>query len=121
MSVSVRGLGRTLSRIRRLPRAANEARDEVLREWAEDTQDAAERRAPVRTGDLWGSIDSRVFRDAAYVGVWEPEELEYAEYVEKGTSSMEAQPYLRPAFELTKRDVPRKLRAEVRRRLDGGA
>lgn len=121
MSASVRGLGRTLSRIRRIPAAAREAREVVLGEWAEDTQDAAERRAPQRSGDLWSSIDSKVFEDAAYVGVWKPEELEYAEYVEKGTSSMEAQPYLVPAFETTKGDVARKFRAEIRQRLDGGA
>ncbi|MEU5361138.1 HK97-gp10 family putative phage morphogenesis protein [Streptomyces albidoflavus] len=116
MSVRITGLNRALTRLARLPAAAREARDEVLEQWAEDTQDTAKNLVPERTGNLNNAIDKRVFSDAAYVGVYKPDELEYAEYVEKGTSSMEEQPYLVPAFEANRADVARNFRAAIRRR-----
>ena len=117
--MSVIGLRRAMNRVRRVQAAAREAREEVLEDWAESTQTAAKTRAPERTGRLQGSINKRVFDDAAYVGIWRPAPLEYAEYVEKGTSSMRAQPYLRPAFEANRARVYTDLRDAVRRRMGG--
>lgn len=120
MASNLLGLGNALSRIRRLPAAVREAREEVLEDWSQSTERDAKTRAPERTGRLQGSIDRRVYYDAAYVGTWDPGALEYAEYVEKGTSSMREQPYLVPAFEANRADVPRKLRRAIRRRLGSG-
>lgn len=53
----------------------------------------AARLAPVDTGRLKNSIDSTYDDDSAYVGT----NVEYAAYVEFGTSRMRAQPYLKPA------------------------
>jgi len=119
VSVRITGLGRTLTRIARIPRAAREAREDVLEDWADDTQSLVKNRTPVHSGALKNNIDKKVFSDAAYVGVWKPEQLEYAEYVEKGTSSMEAQPYLTTGFEAgtNRAEIARKWRAEIRRRL----
>ncbi|MFC8124656.1 HK97-gp10 family putative phage morphogenesis protein [Streptomyces sp. NPDC057302] len=116
------GLGRALRAIERVPEAMREARTETLHEWAEDVQGAAEEKVPQRTGNLWGALDHRVTEQygRAEVGVWDPDQLEYALYVEKGTSSMADQPYLVPAFNEHRRQVTRTYRAAVRRRLGGG-
>lgn len=59
---------------------------------------------PVDTGELIGSIDG--FTDGESVEVYA--DADYAQYVEYGTSKMEAQPYFRPAlaraFQIAKRD-----------------
>lgn len=120
MAAHVRGLGQALARMRRIPAAAREAREVVLEDWARETKDDATDRAPEHTGRLKGSIDKRVYDDAAYVGIWDPDSLEYAEYVERGTSSMDEQPYLRPAFEANRAEVAARFRAEIQRRLPGG-
>lgn len=120
MASSVSGLRTAMARVASLPARAREARQEVLEDWAENTQDAAKRRVPERTGRLEASIDKRVYSDAAYVGVYNSDALEYAEYVEKGTSSMREQPYLMPAFRRNGRnEVARQLRAAIQRRFGG--
>ena len=59
---------------------------------------------PIDTGELIGSIDG--FTDGESVEVYA--DADYAQYVEYGTSKMEAQPYFRPALasalERAKRD-----------------
>ena len=53
-------------------------------------------RAPVDTGNLRSSITHRVASDEeAHIGT----NVEYAPYVEQGTSKMAAQPFLRPALD----------------------
>jgi HK97 gp10 family phage protein len=59
----------------------------------------AQRRAPVKTGRLRGSIVARRLGPMS----WEVSaEAPYAAYVEYGTSRAPAQPYFRPAFETVK-------------------
>lgn len=53
----------------------------------------AKRRCPVDTGNLRNSIAHVADGDTAYVGT----DVEYAAYVELGTTRTRAQPYLRPA------------------------
>lgn len=53
----------------------------------------AKRKCPVDTGNLRNSITHVTDRRSAYVGT----NVEYAAYVELGTSRTQAQPYLRPA------------------------
>lgn len=55
----------------------------------------AQQLCPVDTGNLRGSITHQVAKSekAVYVGT----NVEYAPYVELGTSRQQAQPYLRPA------------------------
>ncbi|WP_431772183.1 HK97-gp10 family putative phage morphogenesis protein [Streptomyces cucumeris] len=118
----IEGLGDALRAVGRIPRAMREARTETLHEWAETVQDGAEARVPRRTGDLWASLDHQVDEryGRARVGVWEEDQLEYAIYVEKGTSSMPDQPYLVPAFNEARPSVPAKYRAAFRRQMGRG-
>lgn len=53
----------------------------------------AKKKCPVDTGRLRNSITHTTDEEAAYIGT----NVEYAGYVEYGTSRMKAQPYIRPA------------------------
>lgn len=121
--IRLEGLQNALRAIERIPEAMDAARAETLNEWADNVQETAEGRVPRDTGDLWEALDQRVSEQygRAEVGVWDPEELEYAFYVEKGTSSMPDQPYLVPAFDEHRREVPRAYRAAFRRHMGGGS
>jgi HK97 gp10 family phage protein len=117
------GLDRALRALGRIPEAMREARTETLHEWADAVEGTAEDYAAVRTGHLRDQIEQRVDEryGRAEVGVWDPEAMEYAYYVEKGTSSMPDQPFLVPAFDEHRRQVTRTYRAAVRRHLHGGS
>lgn len=117
------GLRRTLRAIERVPEAMREARTETLHEWAENVLGTAEDKVPRDKGNLWQALDERVNETygRAEVGVWDPAELEYAFYVEKGTSKMDDQPYLVVAFNEHRRQVTRTYRAAFRRHMGGGA
>jgi HK97 gp10 family phage protein len=116
------GLQRALRAIERIPEAMDQARAETLHEWADSVESTAEDRAPRDKGNLFQAIDQRVNEHfgRAEVGVWEADALEYAQYVEKGTSSMPDQPYLVPAFNEHRRQVTRTYRVAFRRHLGGG-
>lgn len=116
---SISGLRRTLRQIQAIPEAVREARNESLEEWAENVKRDAQRLAPVRTGRLRNSIDKRLdlSRGDAVVGTFDRNIMEYAPHVEHGTSSMRAQPHLRPAYEMNRRDAVSDIRDRVRNRL----
>lgn len=116
------GLRRAVRAIERIPRAMEAARAETLNEWAQAVQSSAEDKVPRDKGNLWQALDQRVNEHfgRAEVGVWEKDQLEYAMYVEKGTSSMDDQPYLVPAFNEHRRQVTRTYRAAFRRHMGGG-
>lgn len=60
-----------------------------------EMQEQAKRNAPVRTGDLRGSITSEI-TDGGMTGKVAPG-VDYQAYVELGTRFMHAQPYMKPA------------------------
>lgn len=69
--------------------------DRALEEIGLAAEGYAKRKCPVDTGNLRNSITHAVDSagDAVYVGT----DVEYAPYVEMGTSRTAAQPFLRPA------------------------
>ena len=64
--------------------------------WAEDVKTEAMRRAPVRTGHLRGSIYALVKDWVVNIGA----EATYALFVELGTRTLRARPYLWPSIQL---------------------
>mgnify|MGYP002801138488 FL=1 len=76
-------------------RGIQRAIDRALEEIGLAAEGYAKRACPVDTGNLRNSITHAVAssEDAVYVGT----NVEYAPYVELGTSKMQAQPFLRPA------------------------
>lgn len=117
------GLREALRALGRVPEAMRTARSETLHEWAENVQSTAEDKAPRDKGNLWEALDHRVNEHfgRAEVGVWDPAELEYALHVEKGTSKMNDQPYLVPAFNEHRRQVTRTYRSAFQRHIRGGS
>lgn len=61
-----------------------------------DMQNKAMRSVPVDTGNLKRSLTLEGGNDGLSSRVYAP--TEYAEYVEKGTRFMDAQPYMKPSF-----------------------
>ena len=81
----------------------------------------AKRRAPVDTGNLRGSIGSRV--DSKYQAIeillWAG--ADYARFVELGTSRMSAQPFLRPALDSTLPRLERRVLRAVAKAADSSS
>lgn len=67
----------------------------------------AKRRVPVDTGNLRASIASETETDRNTITSHTGTNVEYSDDVEYGTSSSEAQPYLRPAMDKETRDLIR--------------
>lgn len=80
---------------RNVERKISEQIDRALEAIGLYVEGEAKLNAPVDTGNLRGSIDHKVNDDHVIVGT----NVEYAVYVEKGTSKKKAQPYLTPAAE----------------------
>ena len=74
-----------------------------------EMQEKAQRNAPVDTGTLKRSIGLEI-TDSGMAAEVEPT-AEYAPYVELGTRFMEAQPYLKPAFD----DQKEKFRKDMKK------
>jgi HK97 gp10 family phage protein len=97
----------------------NQARTDALHEWAADLEKTAKDLAPVRKSDLRDSIQARINEASgkAWVEIKPGKTREYAYYVEKGTSKMEAQPFMGPAAQIHRRTGERAMRRASRRRL----
>ena len=95
MSVVYIGLDRFLGHIEKWIHLLDHAH-KVLESIADDVVEDAKHYCPVRTGALRDSIRKEVTAEAVNV-VAGGGAVDYAGYVEYGTSKMPAQPYLRPA------------------------
>lgn len=83
----------------------------VVRHNGAEMQEKAQRNAPVDTGTLKRSIGLEI-TDSGMAAEVEPT-AEYAPYVELGTRFMEAQPYLKPAFDDQKEKFKRDMKKLV--------
>ncbi|MEM2351651.1 MAG: HK97 gp10 family phage protein [Thermoproteota archaeon] len=108
MSVDIVGSAELMAKIESLSGRLNELSDEALAELAERIVEDAKALCPVDTGSLRRSIrwerDSSggVVIAAGGGGIINPRtkrEVDYAAYVEFGTSRAPAQPFLQPAIE----------------------
>lgn len=84
----------------------------VVQKNGSEIQTKAQQKAPVDTGNLKRSI-GLTMRDGGLTAEVEPT-AEYAPYVELGTRFMNAQPYLRPAFEEQKEQFKKDMDKLVR-------
>mgnify|MGYP003441645901 FL=1 len=96
------------------------ALDDSLQRSAERIRDRARAIVPVKTGNLRDSIE--VKRDATSESGYTVEvDLEQAPYgvdVEFGNSYMEAQPFMRPAFDEAERQETDEIADELRREIE---
>lgn len=96
----------------------DEAGADVAGEWAEHVQQHAVDHVAVDTGFLGAHIDKKVSkkRMTASVGVFEPDGY-YGQFIERGTESITADPFLEPAAEDGNRMLPVLTRAALDRHL----
>ncbi|WP_288484775.1 HK97-gp10 family putative phage morphogenesis protein [uncultured Novosphingobium sp.] len=110
--MSVDGYDKAISHLDRLLGAMRSAPQRAAQEWLEqDFKPVAKSLVPVRTGELRDSIDGRV--TATSVEVFAT--AEHARFVEEGTSKMEAQPFMGPAWEQTKGKLQKRIAQAIRK------
>jgi HK97 gp10 family phage protein len=99
MTVIVFGLDRVNAFLDSLPVFVLQSADKIMGSSAEMMLQEAQHLVPVRTGRLQRSL--KITHEGTCI--WSVgSDLGYAGYVEFGTRYMRAQPYLRPAYALTK-------------------
>lgn len=119
--VTVSGVDEAIAKLERYEVLVRAGIAEAQAAAANDTTTLAKRLCPVDTGRLRSSIRPRISAGDLSAEVYT--DVEYAGYVEYGTVNMQAEPYLRPAWEAIRpeyiRDVVAVLRAAGR--IGGGA
>ena len=122
MEIEIVGLRELEDKLSRLDEKLKQALEEALEEIAEKIRDDAKDLAPVDTGSLRESIrvekegDLQVSVIAGGGGVINPRtgrEVDYAGYVEFGTSRMSPQPYMQPALEKNRDEILRIIERKV--------
>lgn len=109
--------GRLVRRaIFRMTHDIDEAGAEVAQAWADHVQQHAVEHVAVDTGFLGAHIDKKVSkkRMTAQVGVFDPDGY-YGQFIEGGTESIEAMPFLEPAAEDGNRQIERLMREAIDR------
>lgn len=119
MAVKIKGLGSLQVKLTKLDPLTRSAVTTGVLKAAAKVEGDAKSRSPVDTGALRSSINTsgRSLPNGATAEV--NTNLEYAPYVEFGTSRQKAQPYLQPALQKNKQIATKIVLAEVRNALRG--
>jgi len=106
MTIDIDGITRLTAKLNALDAALPDAEEAKMRQALLRIERDAKQIVPVDTGNLKGSIESRVIRnsDGEVVGVV-GSNVRYAPFIEFGTSKMSAQPFLRPAVERNRETI----------------
>lgn len=96
------------------------ALDDSLLRSAERIRDRARAIVPVKTGNLRDSIQVKrdVTSESGFTVEVDLQQAPYGEEIEFGTSYMEAQPYMRPAFDEAERQETDEIADDLRRDID---
>lgn len=105
------GLKRTLSK---LQSRIEDAADTAAEQTAWDVSETARSYAPVDSGELRDSIEVEELGEGHYA-VGPRDDIEYALFVEWGTSTTPAQPYMEPTALGHQSDLRRNVTKEVRK------
>lgn len=112
----IRGLGRLEAALGRLANRVRGVSEEAVNELADEMVVRMKGIVPVDTGRLKGSIEKKMEDDMrATAG---PRNVEYAAFVEFGTSRAPAQPYVRPVVEWARNNAPDRIANRVRGVID---
>jgi len=122
MEIEIIGLTELEDKLSNLDEKLGKALDEALNEIAEKIRDDAKGFVPVDTGALRksirvekkGKLEVQVIAGGG--GVINPRtgrEVDYAGYVEFGTSRMSPQPYMQPALEKNRDEILRVVKEKV--------
>lgn len=112
MGIRARGLRAAQNRLNSLADRIAGATEEAISDFADEVVDHMKGVVPVDTGKLRDSIKKEASGLNVTVG---PRGVEYASYVEYGTSRGPAQPYVRPTIQWVRANGP----ARIARRIEG--
>lgn len=122
LSVEIRGVDSLRDRLRMLHPRVRRATEQAVAESGRAMERGMKMLAPVDTGALRDSIRHEV--EGTTVRAGPGREVDYALFVEFGTSRMAAQPYVRPVAEAERHLFPERVRlatrSALRRRGRGG-
>lgn len=111
------GTGELKRQLTSIKRKITEGSTTAVRAAADDVKRDAQAHAPVRTGALSSAIETvKRSRTTARVGVFD-EKVDYAPYIEFGTSTQEEQPFLTPAAEAERKRLGNRVADAVQDRL----
>jgi HK97 gp10 family phage protein len=114
-TVSIEGLSEVKAALANMGPAIRAAVAQAVKESAAEVESTMKRTVPVDTGDLQRGIETKSSGEmTAEVGVFK-KELYYAQFVEHGTSSAPAQPFMLPAAEAERRRFPQRVQAAVKK------
>lgn len=119
MGVTIKNLGRLQMKLDKLDPLTRAAAIRGVQKGALLVGGAAKMLAPVDTGALRGSIVTMTEASANGATATVGTDLEYAPYVELGTSRAKAQPYLHPGFRKNKDKVTKLITSEIRNAYKG--
>ena len=119
MAVEIRGIGRLQAKLAKLDPLTKAAVTRGVQKAGLKVEGDAKLMAPVDTGALRGSINTSGMTTATGAQASIGTSLEYAPYVELGTSKMSAQPYLQPALQKNKRTATNIVVSEIRNAFKG--
>lgn len=112
MGIRARGLDAARRRLEGIADRVAGVTEEAVAEFAADVETHMKGVVPVDTGVLRDSIKAEKAGDGWTVG---PRGVDYAEFVENGTSRSPAQPYVAPTLVWAKQEGPKR----IARRIEG--
>jgi len=110
MGINARGIGGARRRLEQIADRIAGATDKACEEFAEEAKDHMKGIVPVDTGVLKESIEVVKVGDTWTVG---PRGVDYAVFVENGTSRSPAQPYVEPTIQWAKQVGPKRIARKI--------
>lgn len=112
----VKGLDKLKESFAKIRKRITTSNEEALLEFGDEMKTRMKAAVPVDTGTLRDSITVEQKGGGITVG---PRGVDYAGYVEYGTSRSPAQPYIRPVAEWAKVNAPKRVRKSVQGGIQG--
>lgn len=110
MGIRARGIRAAQERLRGIADRVAGVTEEAVAEFARDVEQHMKGVVPVDTGVLRDSISAEKQGEGWTVG---PRGVDYAEYVENGTSRSPAQPYVAPTLQWARQEGPKRIARRV--------
>jgi len=111
MGIRARGIRAAQQRLERIADRLAGVTQEAISEFADEVVIHMKGIVPVDTGKLKGSISKKIEGSSVTVG---PRGVNYAEFVEYGTSRGPAQPYVRPTIEWARANGPKRIANKIK-------
>lgn len=111
--LKTKGFTELFKNLDKLEKAIVDEIEDIIKKAAEKIRDEAKEKVPELTGKLKDPIEIKTLeikKDEIKIGIGPVgDDVFYWFFVEYGTSKMEAQPYLRPAFDNNKKAVEKEI------------